>query len=186
MGVEVRSLEIPDVKIIQSKKHGDSRGFFSETYNKRELAAAGIDLDFVQDNQSLSSNAGTLRGLHYQGLPHAQNKLVRVLRGGVLDVAVDLRRSSPTFGRWVAAELSAERWNQILIPTGFAHGICTLEPYTELFYKVTDYYAPHADFGVRWDDPDLNIPWPFAADRMLVSERDKKLPYFKDVVHWFD
>jgi dTDP-4-dehydrorhamnose 3,5-epimerase len=185
MDLDVRSLEIPDVKIIRPKKYGDSRGFFSETYSKRDLSEAGINLNFVQDNQSLSPKPGTIRGVHYQGAPHAQDKLVRVLRGRIFDVVVDMRRSSPTFGRWVTAEISAELWNQILVPIGFAHGVCTLEPDTELFYKVTDYYAPQSDHGVRWDDPDLKIPWPLPPDQLIVSEKDKALPRFKEVVHWF-
>jgi dTDP-4-dehydrorhamnose 3,5-epimerase len=185
MGIELHALELPEVKIIRLKKFGDDRGYFSETYNKKELAVAGIDLDFVQDNQSLSSVPGTLRGLHYQGPPFAQDKLVRVLRGRILDVAVDIRRSSPTFGRWVSAEISAEQWNQILVPAGFAHAVCTLEPDTELMYKVTNFYAPQHDFGIRWDDPDLNIAWPFPKEKLVLSAKDKAQPYFKDVKHWF-
>jgi dTDP-4-dehydrorhamnose 3,5-epimerase len=185
MSIEVRSLEIPDVKIISSKKHGDSRGFFSETYSKRDFAEAGIHLDFVQDNHSLSPQVGTLRGLHYQAPPFAQDKLVRVVSGRILDVAVDLRRDSPTFGKWVVAEISADEWNQILIPIGFAHAVCTLEPDTQLIYKVTNYYAPQHDFGVRWNDQDLNINWPFSEDRLILSEKDKKQPFFKDVTNWF-
>jgi len=185
MSISIESLEINDVKILRPKKHGDHRGFFSETYNKRGLATASINLDFVQDNQSLSQHAGTIRGLHYQGSPWAQDKLVRVVRGRILDVAVDMRRSSPTFGRWVSAEISASEWNQILVPKGFAHGICTLEPDTELIYKVTNYYAPDCDFGVRWNDPKLNIPWPFGEDKVTMSDRDKALPLFNDA-HYFD
>jgi dTDP-4-dehydrorhamnose 3,5-epimerase len=185
MSIEVRSLEIPDVKIISPKKHGDSRGFFSETYSKRDFAGAGIHLDFVQDNHSLSPQVGTLRGLHYQGPPFAQDKLVRVVSGRILDVAVDLRRDSPTFGKWVAAEISADEWNQILVPIGFAHAVCTLEPDTQLIYKVTNYYAPQHDFGVRWNDEDLNIKWPISEDRLILSEKDKKQPFFKDLTNWF-
>jgi len=185
MSIEVRSLEIPDVKIISPKKYGDSRGFFSETYSKRDFAEAGIHLDFVQDNHSLSPQVGTLRGLHYQAPPFAQDKLVRVVSGRILDVAVDLRRDSPTFGKWVVAEISADEWNQILIPIGFAHAVCTLEPDTQLIYKVTNYYAPQHDFGVRWNDQDLNIKWPFSEDRLILSEKDKKQPFFKDVTNWF-
>ena len=185
MSIEVRSLEIPDVKIISPKKYGDSRGFFSETYSKRDFAEAGIHLDFVQDNHSLSPQVGTLRGLHYQAPPFAQDKLVRVVSGRILDVAVDLRRDSPTFGKWVVAEISADEWNQILIPIGFAHAVCTLEPDTQLIYKVTNYYAPQHDFGVRWNDQDLNIKWPFSEDRLILSEKDKKQPFFKDLTNWF-
>jgi len=185
MGLEVRALDIPDIKIISPKKHGDARGFFSETYSKRDFAEAGIHLDFVQDNHSLSPQVGTLRGLHYQGHPFAQDKLVRVVSGRILDVAVDVRRNSPTFGKWVAAEISAGEWNQILIPIGFAHGICTLEPDTQLIYKVTNYYAPQHDFGIRWNDQDLNIKWPFPDDRLILSEKDSKQPFFKNVSNWF-
>ena len=185
MSLEVRSLEIPDVKIISPKKHGDLRGFFSETYNKKDFEEAGIRLDFVQDNHSLSPQVGTLRGLHYQGHPFAQDKLVRVVSGRILDVAVDLRRDSPTFGKWVTAEISADEWNQILVPIGFAHAICTLEPNTQLIYKVTNYYSPQHDFGVRWNDQDLNIKWPFSEAQLILSEKDKKQPLFKDLTNWF-
>lgn len=185
MSLDVQPLAIPEVKVISPKKHGDSRGFFSETYAKKAFAEAGIDLDFVQDNHSLSPQVGTLRGLHYQGHPFAQDKLVRVVSGRILDVAVDLRRNSPTYGKWVSAEISADRWNQILVPIGFAHGICTLEPDTQLIYKVTNYYAPQHDFGIRWNDPALGIEWPFAEDRLLLSDKDKKQPFLKDVVSGF-
>lgn len=180
MSTSVESLRITDIKILRPSRHGDHRGFFSETYNKKTLAEAGIELDFVQDNQSLSQNAGTIRGLHYQGPPWAQDKLVRVIKGRILDVAVDMRRSSPTFGQWVSAEISASEWNQILVPAGFAHGICTLEPDTELIYKVTNYYAPHCDFGVCWNDPKLKIAWPYCEDQLTLSPRDKALPSFDE------
>jgi dTDP-4-dehydrorhamnose 3,5-epimerase len=180
MTLQVIPLAIPDVKLIRPVKHGDDRGFFSETYNKNSFAEAGIDLAFVQDNHSFSAAPGTLRGLHYQTPPFAQDKLVRISRGRALDVAVDIRRSSPTFGRWVSAELSAENWTQILIPIGFAHGICTLEPDTEIIYKVTNVYSPQHDFGIRWNDPDLNIDWPLAG-KLVLSDKDKKQPFLKDV-----
>lgn len=185
MSLEIRSLDIPDVKIISTTKHGDSRGFFSETYSKKDFVEAGIALDFVQDNHSMSPQVGTLRGLHYQGHPFAQHKLVRVVSGRILDVAVDLRRASPSFGKWVAAEISAEKWNQILVPIGFAHAICTLEPNTQLIYKVTNYYAPNHDFGIRWNDKDIDIKWPFPDDQLVLSDKDKKQPFFKDVTNWF-
>lgn len=185
MGIDLKSLEIADVKIFRPKKFGDARGFFSETYNKQAFAEAGIHLDFVQDNHSLSTAVGTIRGLHYQTPPFAQDKLVRVVSGRILDVAVDIRKSSPTFGKWVAAEISASEWNQILVPVGFAHGICTLEPDTQLIYKVTNYYSPQHDFGIRWNDPDLKIDWPFGESQVELSEKDKKQPLFKDVVEWF-
>lgn len=186
MGIDVVSLEIPDVKIIKVSKFGDHRGFFSETYNKKAFAEAGIEIDFVQDNQSYSAAVGTVRGLHYQGAPFAQDKLVRVLKGRILDVAVDIRRSSPTFGKWVAAEISAAEWNQILVPVGFAHGIITLEPDTELFYKVSNFYSPTHDFGIRWNDPALGIDWPFSEADAQLSDKDKRQPLFSEVVHFFD
>jgi dTDP-4-dehydrorhamnose 3,5-epimerase len=185
VSLEIQALKIPDVKIIVPKKHSDARGFFSEAYNKKILADAGISLEFVQDNHSLSSQMGTLRGLHFQAPPFAQDKLVRVIAGRIFDVAVDLRSKSLTFGRWVSAELSAEKWNQILVPAGFAHGICTLEPNTQVIYKATNYYAPQHDLGIRWDDPDLAISWPFTADQLLLSEKDKTQPFFKDVMSGF-
>jgi dTDP-4-dehydrorhamnose 3,5-epimerase len=185
MTVDVQSLEIPDVKVIKPKKHGDHRGFFSEVYNKSIFSEHGIDLDFIQDNQSYSAQAGTLRGLHYQGGEFAQDKLVRCVRGRILDVAVDIRKGSPTFGKWVSAEISAEEWNQILVPVGFAHAILTLVPDTEIIYKVTNYYAPTHDFGIRWNDPDLGIDWGMAESDVVLSDKDKVQPLFKDVVHWF-
>ncbi|ADZ70978.1 dTDP-4-dehydrorhamnose 3,5-epimerase [Polymorphum gilvum] len=184
--LKITPLAIPDVLVIEPKKFGDHRGFFSETYNARAFADAGIDLRFVQDNHSYSAEPGTLRGLHYQGAPHAQDKLVRVLRGRILDVAVDLRRSSPTFGKWVSAEISAEAWNQILVPAGFAHAILTLEPHTELLYKVSNYYAPSHDFGIRWNDPELAIDWPISEDKVILSDKDAKQPFLKDVADLFD
>lgn len=185
MSIQVVSLEIPEVRLITPKKHGDARGFFSETYNKNTFAAHGIDLDFVQDNQSFSAQPGTLRGLHYQSPPFAQDKLVRVVRGRILDVAVDIRRHSPTFGKWVAAEISAEKWNQILVPAGFAHGICTLEPDTELLYKVTNFYSAQHDFGIRWNDPDLGIDWPFSEKDLVLSDKDTKQPLLRDITSPF-
>lgn len=174
--MQVVALAIPDVKLITPSKHGDARGFFSEVYNRARFREAGIDLDFVQDNHSLSRPAGTLRGLHYQSPPAAQAKLVRVVRGRIWDVAVDLRRGSPSYGRHVAAELSAESWSQLLVPVGFAHGFCTLEPDTEVIYKVTSHYAPEHDHGLRWDDPALGIAWPVAAGSVLLSDKDRALP----------
>jgi dTDP-4-dehydrorhamnose 3,5-epimerase len=185
MSLDVEALTIPDVKIIRPKKFEDPRGFFSETYNNKVYAEAGIDLDFVQDNHSLSKESGTIRGLHYQGHPFAQDKLVRVVSGRIFDVAVDIRRSSPTFGKWVGVEISADKWNQVLIPGGFAHGFCTLEPDTEVIYKVTNYYSPQHEFGIRWNDPDLKVGWPVPEGHAHLSEKDRQLPFFQDVVHWF-
>lgn len=183
--MEVRSTAIPEVKLIKPRKHGDHRGFFSETYNKKELAKAGIALDFVQDNHSLSVEKGVIRGLHFQIPPFAQDKLVRVVRGSVFDVAADLRKSSPTFGKHVSAVVSAEEWNQILVPIGFAHGFCTLEPNTEVIYKVTNYYAPDCDRGVLWNDPELEIQWPVSEGDAILSEKDKRQPRLGDLTVFF-
>jgi dTDP-4-dehydrorhamnose 3,5-epimerase len=179
--MNVVSLAIADVKLITPRKFGDSRGFFSEVYSAKALSAAGIDIGFVQDNHSLSVETGTIRGLHFQKPPHAQAKLVRVARGRILDVAVDLRRGSPTFGRHVSAELSADNWAQLLVPAGFAHGFCTLEPNCEVLYKVDAHYAPQSDAGVLWCDPALGIDWPVAAGKALLSDKDAKLPLLKDI-----
>ncbi len=176
MRLEIRSLSIPDVLLIRPKRHVDDRGFFSETYNKEELASVGIHLDFVQDNQALTVKAGTVRGLHFQLPPFAQTKLIRVLRGRILDVAVDIRRSSPTFGKHVAVELCADQGEQILIPIGFAHGVCTLEPNTETAYKVTSHYSASHDRGIRWNDPAFGIAWPVDETRVFLSDRDRSLP----------
>lgn len=184
--MEIISTAIPDVKVLTPKKFGDHRGFFSETYNQKALAAAGITLEFVQDNHSLSVEPGVLRGLHFQTPPFGQDKLVRVLRGAVLDVAVDLRRSSPTYGQHVAVELSAENFKQILVPNGFAHGVITLAPNTEIFYKVTHFYAPECDKGVLWNDPDLGIDWPVPESGPILSDKDKNQPRFADLGKYFD
>jgi dTDP-4-dehydrorhamnose 3,5-epimerase len=183
--MEVIATEIPDVKIIRPKRFGDHRGFFSETYNKRALARAGVPLEFVQDNHSLSRAPGTVRGLHFQIPPHPQDKLTRVVRGAVLDVVVDLRSGSPTFGKHVNVVISAEDWSQIFVPAGFAHGFCTLEPDTEVIYKVTDYYAPRYERGVIWNDPDLAIPWPVAEAEATLSDRDRALPRFSELQDTF-
>jgi dTDP-4-dehydrorhamnose 3,5-epimerase len=183
--MHIRELEIPEVKLIVPKRFEDRRGFFSEIYNAQSLRDAGIDAAFVQDNFSLSRNVGTVRGLHFQTSPHAQAKLVRVSRGRILDVAVDLRRSSATYGKHVAVELSRENWTQIYIPTGFAHGFCTLEPDTEVIYKVTSPYAPQADAGILWSDPDIAIAWPVSPENVTVSEKDAQLPLFKDIAMKF-
>jgi len=183
--MEITETRIPDVKLLRPKKFGDHRGFFSETYNCRTLAESGIEIDFVQDNHSLSVEKGTIRGLHFQTPPYAQDKLVRVVRGAILDVAVDLRRESPTYGQWVGAEISAEEWNQILVPVGFAHGICTLEPDTELIYKVSNYYSPDHDKGLRWNDPDLGIEWPISESEAILSEKDRAQPLFKEMTAAF-
>jgi dTDP-4-dehydrorhamnose 3,5-epimerase len=177
--------EIADVKLIVPRIHRDHRGFFSETYNKASLTALGDNLDFVQDNHSLSVERGVVRGLHFQIPPFAQDKLVRVIRGSVYDVAVDIRRGSPTYGKHVARVISAEDWNQFLVPVGFAHGFCTLEANTEVIYKVTNYYSPEHDRGVLWNDPDLGIVWPIIEAEAILSDKDKKQPRLKELPNYF-
>ena len=177
--------EIPGLKIVTPKKHGDARGFFSEVYKKSDWRAAGLEFDFVQDNHSYSAPVGTLRGLHFQIDPAGQDKLIRVVRGRILDVAVDLRRSSPTFGRHAAFELSAANWRQLLVPVGFAHGFVTLEPDTEVIYKVTSLYSPAHDRGLAWDDPDLGIDWRIPAGGPLLSERDTRWPRLRNLTDTF-
>ena len=177
---------IPAIKLLTPKKHGDHRGFFSETFNRntfRELT--GVDADFVQDNQSLSVEKGVVRGLHYQLPPTAQAKLVRVTRGAILDVAVDIRRGSPTFGKHVAAVISAENWRQIFVPVGFAHGFVTLEANTEVLYKVTAYYSPKDERGIRWNDPELAIDWGISEAAAVLSEKDRKYPTLADATELF-
>jgi dTDP-4-dehydrorhamnose 3,5-epimerase len=185
MSLTVESLAIPDVKIIRPKKHGDARGFFSETYSKKAFAEAEITLDFVQDNHAFSATQGTVRGLHFQSAPFAQDKLVRVVRGAILDVAVDLRRASPTYGKHVSAVISPHEWNQILVPVGFAHGLVTLEPDTEVLYKVTNYYAPQHDLGLLWNDPALGIAWPVSEADAVLSAKDKAQPRLADLPAYF-
>lgn len=177
---EMTELALPGVFEITPGRFGDHRGFFSETYNAASLAERGIDLVFVQDNHSLSRAAGVLRGLHYQLPPFAQDKLVRVVRGAILDVAVDIRKSSPTFGAWLALEVSAEKWNQILVPKGYAHGFVTLIPDTEVIYKVTDRYAPEHERSIRFDDPALGIDWRFPTAGITLSDKDRQAPSLAD------
>ncbi len=174
--MRIESLSIPDVKVLSLVRHGDHRGFFSEVYNRKRFGEVGIDIEFVQDNHSLSAERGTMRGLHFQTPPFAQAKLVRVVRGSVFDVAVDLRGGSPTFGRHVTATLSAKEWNQILVPPGFAHGLMTLEPDTEVVYKVSDYYAPDHDRGILWNDQALGINWPIPEGEVVLSDKDRAQP----------
>ncbi|WP_150526905.1 dTDP-4-dehydrorhamnose 3,5-epimerase [Roseibium sediminis] len=175
----VETCFIEGLFIVMPKKFCDDRGFFSETYNRQALAEAGFDKEFVQDNHSLSREVGVLRGLHFQSPPYAQDKLVRVLKGAIFDVAVDLRRSSPTYGKHFAIELSADNWLQLLVPIGFAHGFCTLVPDTEVSYKVTNRYAPENDSGLIWNDADLAINWPLTTPPVL-SSKDASLPRFCD------
>ena len=169
-------LALPEVLLITPRRHGDARGWFSETWSRKSLAAAGLDIDFVQDNQAFNARSGTVRGLHFQTAPHPQAKLVRVLAGAILDVAVDLRVGSPTRGRWVSARLTAEGGEQLFVPRGFAHGYCTLCDDVMLAYKVDGDYAPQTEGGVIWNDPDLAIDWPVPPDRAVLSDKDLVLP----------
>jgi dTDP-4-dehydrorhamnose 3,5-epimerase len=172
----VTRLAIPDVVLLQPKRIGDHRGYFMETFSRRDFESHGIDGDFVQDNQSLSVRRGTVRGLHFQLPPHPQAKLVRVAKGAAFDVAVDLRRGSPSFGGWCSATLTSEAGNQLFVPRGFAHGFCTLDSDTVVIYKVDDYYAPQCDAGLVWNDPDIDIDWPIAAEDAILSDKDAGLP----------
>ena len=174
--MRIRPQAIPDVLLIEPARHGDARGFFSEVWKHSALTAAGIAADFVQDNHSYSRDAGVLRGLHFQRPPHAQGKLVRVVRGRILDVVVDIREGSPTFGQHVTAELSSANWLQIWVPGGFAHGFLTLEPDTEVRYKVDAEYDRAADGGIAWDDPALGIAWPLPPGGPILSEKDRAAP----------
>lgn len=171
----VESFDIKGPLLIRPKKIGDHRGYFLESYNARSFAEAGIDATFVQDNQSLSVQKGTIRGLHFQTPPTPQAKLVRVLKGSIFDVAVDLRAGSPTYGKWCGTNLTADGAEQLFVPRGFAHGFCTLEANTEVAYKVDNFYAPACDAGIRWNDPDINVAWP--VSEAILSEKDGKLPF---------
>jgi dTDP-4-dehydrorhamnose 3,5-epimerase len=183
--LKVERLNIPDVLLLTPPRFGDDRGFFAETYAAPKLAEAGISLPFVQDNQSFSAAAGTIRGLHCQIAPRVQGKLVRVLRGAIWDVAVDARAGSPTFGQFAAAELSAENFSQLWVPPGFLHGFCTLTADTEVFYKVTDVYDRASERGVMWNDPALALPWPLPPGGPVLSAKDQILPGWPDASGWF-
>ena len=174
--MHIEALELPGVVLMTPRRHGDDRGFFSEVFRDDVAAAFAPGLRFVQDNHAYSAQRGVLRGLHYQTPPHAQGKLVRCTRGAILDVAVDIRVGSPTFGKHVAAEISAANWRQIFVPPGFAHGYVTLEPETEVLYKVTDYYAPECDRGLAWDDPALAIDWGVDPAELVLSAKDRTHP----------
>lgn len=183
--MEFDTLAIPEINIVRPSKHEDARGFFSETYNRDAFSGAGIEIEFLQDNHTFSAARGTIRGLHFQIPPFAQDKLVRVISGAIFDVAVDLRAGSPTFGRHVSAVISAAAWNQILVPVGFAHGFVTLEQSTEVLYKVSNVYAPDYDKGLLWNDPALNIEWPVSENEVLLSPKDRVHPRLADLPTYF-
>lgn len=182
--MHVDFLPLAGLAVITPRRFGDDRGFFAETWSRRALSEAGIDTDFVQDNHSLSRHKGTVRGLHFQTPPHGQAKLVRCGRGRLFDVAVDLRRGSPTYGQWAGVELSAENGKQLFIPIGFAHGFMTREDDTEIVYKCSDYYAPAHDGGIRWNDPAVGIDWDLAglglAEASAISGKDAAAPLLAD------
>jgi dTDP-4-dehydrorhamnose 3,5-epimerase len=178
----VERLALAEVVKLTPKRLGDTRGFFSETWNERLLADHGITARFVQDNHSRSASAGTVRGIHMQLPPRAQGKLVRVVRGAILDIAVDLRPGSPTFGKHVAATLSEENWAQLWVPEGFGHGFCTLEPGTEVVYKVTDTWDAASECSIRWDDPVLGLPWPVTAADAVLSDKDRVAPLLAEAL----
>ena len=183
--MQVIAAEIADVKIIHPRRHADPRGFFSEIFREDALSEHGIDVHFVQENHSLSVSPGVVRGLHFQIPPFAQAKLVRVAVGSVVDVAVDIRRGSPTYGRHAAIVLSAEQGNQLFVPEGFAHGFCTLEPNTEIVYKVSRYYSAEHDRGLLWNDPALGIAWPVAEAAALLSDKDRRHPVLAELPQYF-
>jgi dTDP-4-dehydrorhamnose 3,5-epimerase len=181
--MEFIKTKIEGVVLVKPAIHGDSRGFFLESYTARDFKKAGIDVDFVQDNHSMSAETGVLRGLHCQYPPFAQTKLVRAIRGSIFDVVADVRTGSPTYGTWESFELTESNFMMLLVPAGCVHGFCTLSPLTEVQYKVDNYYSPQHDTGIIWNDPDLGINWPTRSP--VLSEKDKKLPLLKDFVSPF-
>jgi dTDP-4-dehydrorhamnose 3,5-epimerase len=183
--MKIEVFDIPGPLLIVPKKHADARGFFAEVYRKDALRDEIGPIEFVQDNHSLSSKPGTVRGLHFQVAPTPQAKLVRVVHGAIFDVAVDIRQSSPTYGQHVAATLSAENLAQFYVPIGFAHGFCTLEPNTEVVYKVSGYYDPATEKGLLWNDPALKIAWPHGLSRATISDRDRNYPPLDQLGTWF-
>ena len=183
--MEIERLTIPDVIIIKIIKHEDDRGFFSETYNQKALSEVGVNINFNQDNHAFSFFKGTVRGLHFQIPPFQQDKLVRVVAGAIFDVAVDLRVGSPTYGQHVSAVIDTYKWNQILVPAGFAHGLCTLEPNTEVIYKVNNHYSPDHDRGIIRDDTSIGIRWPVSKEEAILSTKDLNLPKFSDLPSYF-
>lgn len=183
--LHIRYLEFKGIVEITPKRYGDERGFFSEVYNEKLLKEAGINTKWVQDNVSLSPSRGTIRGLHFQEPPMAQDKLVRVSRGRILDVVVDIRTDSETFGKSLTVEISAEKWNQLLVPAGFAHGLITLKDNTEVHYKVSNFYSPEHDKGILWSDPELDIDWGVDTGEVLVSPKDQVQPKISEIISPF-
>ena len=183
--IEVEELPLPGALVVTPARFGDERGFFSEVYNRDTLAGVGITADFVQDNHSFSARKGVIRGLHFQSPPYEQGKMVRVSRGEILDVIVDLRQGSPTYGRHAAVRLSAENWKQLWVPAGFAHGLCTLTENVEVIYKVTGFYSREHDLGLAYDDGDIAIEWPVAPAEAILSERDRHHPRLRDLPGYF-
>ncbi len=178
--LDIEETPLSGIRILTPRRFVDDRGFFSESWNAQRMADQGFEISFVQDNHSLSVELGTVRGLHYQAPPHAQTKLVRCGRGRLWDVAVDIRKGSPTFGRWFGTELSFENARQLLIPEGFLHGFVTLEPETEIIYKCSDYYARDCDGVISWNDPDLDIDWPLSRRPPILSDKDARAPAFRE------
>ncbi|WP_164667414.1 dTDP-4-dehydrorhamnose 3,5-epimerase [Virgibacillus doumboii] len=176
--MKIVDTKIEDIKIIEPDVFQDNRGFFMESYNLRKFEEIGLSYNFIQDNHSLSADKDVIRGLHYQLNPKAQTKLVRVITGAIYDVAVDIRKGSPTFGQWVGVTLSAENHRMLLVPKGFAHGFCTLAENTHVQYKVDAYYSKENDRGIRWDDPEIGIDWPASAP--VLSEKDANQPFLKE------
>jgi dTDP-4-dehydrorhamnose 3,5-epimerase len=183
--MKVLSTPLIGVLMIQPRRFGDHRGYFAETYSRRVYASCGVDIEFVQDNHSLSAEVGTLRGLHFQAPPHSQAKLIRCGRGSIFDVAVDIRLGSPTYGRWAGFTLSAANGVQLYIPAGFAHGFATLEPDSEIIYKCSDYYAPQTEGALRWYDPSIGIDWPI-GDGAVLSEKDANAPLLTELKSPFE
>jgi dTDP-4-dehydrorhamnose 3,5-epimerase len=183
--LEIVPAELPGVRVLSPHRHQDARGFLSEVWREDALYKAGINLRFVQENHTLSQVVGTIRGLHFQIGETAQAKLIRCPRGSILDVAVDIRRGSPNFGRHVAVALSAENWKQLYVPVGFAHGYCTLEADSEVIYMVTAYYNPQSERGVAWDDPEIGVAWPVGPDTAILTERDRGFPSLAELPDFF-
>ncbi|TDW59245.1 dTDP-4-dehydrorhamnose 3,5-epimerase [Novosphingobium sp. PhB55] len=183
--MEITSLSIPDIKLVAPRRIGDERGYFAETFRADVFARACGAGAFVQDNESRSAKAGTLRGLHFQSEPHVQGKLVRCTAGALFDVAVDIRKGSPTYGQWVGETLTPENGRQLWVPPGFAHGFCSLEPDTVICYKVTDYYSAECDMGLVWDDPAIGVIWPDLADPETLSGKDRAQPRLVDLPEYF-